>query len=64
MDFGSEFVFAPPKAHKEEYEAIPESRYKHIVTGYASPGQADRDFQDDGEVSLQLFSYNNHYYQR
>ena len=49
MDFGSEFVFAPT-AEKEEYDAIPESRYNHIVTGFASCQSAD--YVDDGEVYL------------
>ncbi len=46
MDFGSEFVFAP-KSTKEEYELIAESRYNHVVTGYAS---SSSDYKDDGEV--------------
>lgn len=50
MEFGSEFVFAPT-AGKDEYEAIPENQYNHVVTGYASHQTHNTDYKDDGEVS-------------
>ena len=56
MNFGSSHVYAPKQsaARVEEFEYVPESRYNHTVTGYASSA-ADADYQDDGEVSA-LFS--------
>ena len=51
MDFGSSFVFAPTDSSKE-YEHIPESRYNHVVTGYASGASGgSSSLHDDGEVS-------------
>lgn len=49
MDFGSSYVYAPKQSGVQEFEHIPESRYNHIVTGYASSA-AGTDYHDDGEV--------------
>jgi hypothetical protein len=49
MEFGSEFVFAPT-ASTEEYEEIPETRFNHVVTGYASGASVNSSLPDDGEV--------------
>ena len=48
MDFGSAFVYAA-KDSKVEYEEVPESKYNHVVKGYASAG-VGMDYEDDGEV--------------
>ena len=50
MEFGSEFVFAPT-ASAEEFEEVPETRYNHTVTGYASGTSAASSLPDDGEVN-------------
>ncbi len=49
MDFGSSVVYAA-KENKEEYEQVPESKYNHVVKGYASG--ASLDYDDDGEVRI------------
>ena len=49
MEFGSEFLFAPT-ASTEEYEEIPETRFNHVVTGYASGASINSSLPDDGEV--------------
>ena len=52
MDFGSSYVFAPTDS-SQEYEEIPESRYNHVVTGYASGANNASSFSnDDGEVRV------------
>lgn len=48
MNFGSSVVYAA-KDSKVEYEEVPESRYNHTVSGYASGG-VGLDYEDDGEV--------------
>ncbi len=47
MDFGSSVVYAA-KESTVEYEEVPESKYNHVVKGYASGGATD--YHDDGEV--------------
>lgn len=49
MEFGGGYVFAPGKSSGGEYELVPETRYDHEVTGYAS---CAADYKDDGEVHL------------
>jgi len=54
MEFGSSHVYAPKQstAGVDEFEYVPESRYNHTVTGYASGAASNADYQDDGEVSV------------
>ncbi len=54
MNFGSAFVYAAKKDGKEEYEEVPESKYNHVVKGYASG--ASLDYDDDGEVIITTFA--------
>ena len=57
MEFGSEFVFAPTSSAEEgDYEAIPEARYNHVVTGYSSGASPASSLPDDGEVRIVAFS--------
>lgn len=49
MDFGSSYVYVPKQSGVQEFEYVPESRYNHTVTGYASSA-ASTDYHDDGEV--------------
>ena len=48
MEFGSSFIYAP-KESVEAFEYVPESRYKHTVTGYSS-ATGGASYDDDGEV--------------
>ncbi len=48
MEFGSSLVYAAKDS--EEFEYIPESRYNHVVTGFATASSAD--YKDDGEVRV------------
>ena len=60
MEFGSSFVFAPTDSSKE-YEHIPESRYNHVVTGYASGASGgSSSLHDDGEVSIKQLACSLH----
>jgi len=54
MEFGSSHVYAPKQstAGVDEFEYVPESRYNHTVTGYASGAASNADYQDDGETCL------------
>lgn len=54
MEFGSSHVYASKQstAGVDEFEYVPESRYNHTVTGYASGAASNADYQDDGEVSV------------
>ena len=56
MDFGSSYVYAPKQSGVQEFEHIPESRYNHIVTGYASSATGT-DYHDDGEVCRYMHIY-------
>lgn len=47
MEFGSNYVFAPSKSSKDDYEVISETHYTHKVTGFSS---CSTDYKDDGEV--------------
>lgn len=52
MEFGSNLVFAPTDS-SQEYEHIPETKFNHVVTGYASGASvstAASSLPDDGEV--------------
>lgn len=51
MEFGSSFVYASKDSEEAEFEYVPEARYNHVVTGYASAA-GSADYKDDGEVGL------------
>ena len=53
MNFGGDYVFAPDKSSKEDYELVPETRYTHEVSGFAS---CATDYEDDGEVNMSYSS--------